>query len=79
MAALPPFLKEDNLMKLGLSMYSYYAAYRQGQIDIPNFIQEAKVLARTTSGAGISIFSGGPAKFARRRSSIPAAAVPISS
>ncbi len=31
-------------MKLGLSMYSYYAAYRQGRIDIPSFIQEAKRL-----------------------------------
>ena len=31
-------------MKLGLSMYSYNAAYQQGRIDIPNFIQEAKRL-----------------------------------
>jgi len=31
-------------MKLGLSMYSYNAAYRRGQIDIPGFIQEAKRL-----------------------------------
>ena len=31
-------------MKLGLSMYSYNAAYQRGQLDIPNFIQEAKRL-----------------------------------
>ena len=31
-------------MKLGLSMWSYAAAYRRGQIDIPGFIQEAKRL-----------------------------------
>lgn len=31
-------------MKLGLSMYSYNAAYQQGRLDIPNFIQEAKRL-----------------------------------
>ncbi len=31
-------------MKLGLSMYSYNAAYQRGQIDIPGFIQEAKRL-----------------------------------
>ena len=29
-------------MKLGLSMYSYVAAYQKGQMDIPWFIQEAK-------------------------------------
>ena len=31
-------------MKLGLSMYSYAAAYQRGQIDIAGFIQEAKRL-----------------------------------
>ena len=31
-------------MKLGLSMYSYHLAYRRGQIDIPNFIHEARRL-----------------------------------
>lgn len=31
-------------MKLGLSMYSYHAACQRGQLDIPNFIQEAKRL-----------------------------------
>ncbi len=31
-------------MKLGISMYSYHAAYRRGQMDIPWFIQEAKRL-----------------------------------
>lgn len=31
-------------MKLGLSMYSYHSAYQRGQLDIPNFIQEAKRL-----------------------------------
>ena len=31
-------------MKLGISMWSYAAAYRQGQLDIPGFIQEAKRL-----------------------------------
>jgi len=31
-------------MKLGLSMYSYNAAYQRGRLDIPNFIQEAKRL-----------------------------------
>lgn len=31
-------------MKLGISMWSYAAAYRHGRIDIPGFIQEAKRL-----------------------------------
>lgn len=31
-------------MKLGLSMWSYAAAFRRGQIDIPGFIQEARRL-----------------------------------
>jgi len=31
-------------MKLGLSMWSYAAAYRRGQIGLPGFIQEAKRL-----------------------------------
>ena len=31
-------------MKLGLSMYSYHAAVQRGQLDIPDFIQEAKRL-----------------------------------
>ncbi len=31
-------------MRLGLSMWSYAAAYRRGQISLPGFIQEAKRL-----------------------------------